>query len=360
MTTEQTTLRDELSKNFDAAVEPEVVAEVHEPEVEKPGRTAGRPRDEKGRLLPGKVEKEEVKTEEPKAEVVAEAPKEVAKPRPARPSTWKKEYWDHWEKIDPSLAEYLHQREGEYAKGVSTYKTEYDRVKPVDEALKPYLPFFQQSGVKPEQAISALMQNHQTFTYGTPEQKLQQFARLAQDYQIPLQQLLVKGDDGQVYFNQQYFQQQQTQQPNSVTLQDVQKLLQQERQVATIQAAISQFVSAKDGSGQPLYPHFETVRQTMDGILRAGLAQDLPSAYDAALRLPQHADLFEAQQNAKREAEQAAQVKAKAEQAARARQAAVSTKSSSVTGTLEKGDKGSKGLRDHISAAFEQIESGRV
>ncbi len=162
--------------------------------------------------------------------------------------------------------------------------------------------------------------------------------------------------------NQQYFQQQQQQAAAGITPQDVERIVAQRMQQVQINAAVSQFQSAKDGSGNPLYPHFETVRQTMDGILRAGLAQDLPSAYNAALRMPQHAELYDAQQKQQRDAEQAAQAKAKTDAAAKARAAAVSIKGQSPTSQAKgSGDKGSKQLRDTIADAFDQhTESSRV
>jgi len=61
----------------------------------------------------------------------AEAAAEEAKPV-SRPSTWKKEYVQIWDKMEAGeqiskedftkFAEYAYQRESEYKKGVSTYK----------------------------------------------------------------------------------------------------------------------------------------------------------------------------------------------------------------------------------------------
>lgn len=367
-----TTLRDTISQAFDTvterdAVEPVVKDAVIAPEKveaktesepkqeEKSGRTAGRARDESGRLLPGKAEKPVEKVAEPAPEPIA-AP---VTPRPPRPSSWKKDYWDHWEKLDPNLAQYLHQREDEFAKGVSTYKGEYDRVKPIDEALKPYQPFLQQAGMKAEEFVSALARSDQTLRYGSSEDKLRMFARLATDYKIPLNELLIQGEDNKVYLNQQYFQQQQQQQAQGITPQDVERMVQQKLALAQWQATVQGFVSSKDKDGNPSYPHFEAVKPTMDGILRAGLAKDLPSAYDAAMRMPQHSDLFDAQQKQLRDAEQKEVARQKQEAAERAKRNQVSTKSSSPTGA-QTTDKGRKSLRDTISEAFDTVESGRV
>ena len=89
-----------------ASVETQKVEAVETPE-QKAGRTAGRARDEHGRLMPGKAEKP--------VEAIAEKPAEPQKQRPPRPSSWKKEMWDHYDKLDPQVAEYVHQREAEFA-----------------------------------------------------------------------------------------------------------------------------------------------------------------------------------------------------------------------------------------------------
>lgn len=380
------TLRETVEASFDrvmeatgeaAPVEPvttETQTEAAAPEKpEKPSRTAGRPRDEAGRLLPGKPDKNAAASE-PKPDTAKPdtgAPSAAAAPKrePIRirdkdvewwqyPSAWKADNKPHWDALPDAVRQEIHRREQDAAFGVSTYKAEYDQVKPLKEALAPYEPFLRQANMRPEQYVSALVQAEQSFRYGNEQQKLATLAQWIQDYNIPVQNMFVRGEDGQVYFNQQFQKQQQAQQPQGITPQQVEQLVQQKVQQVQLQAAVQQFATAKDREGNPIYPHFDTVKQTMDGILRAGLAQDLPSAYDAALRLPQHAALYDAQQNAKREAEDAAKAKAKAEQTQRAKQANVSTKSSAPTGNVVTADKGRKGLRATIEDAAEAVLGG--
>ena len=78
-------------------------------------------------------------------EEAQEAAEEV-KPT-SRPSTWKKEYVQIWDKMEKGeqiskedftkFAEYANQRESEYKKGVSTYKAEADRAKSYENAIAP-------------------------------------------------------------------------------------------------------------------------------------------------------------------------------------------------------------------------------
>jgi len=201
------------AEKVEPQVEAKEVSVTPEP-VEKSSRTEGRPRDDKGRLLPGKAEK----VDAPKPELKVEAEPVAAPPKPKTPppSSWKKETWEHWEKADPNLQAYIAQRESEFAKGVSTYKQDFDRVKPLADVVSQYEPFLKQHNMAPHQAVDALFKNDQTLRFGTQQQKLQTFAKLATDYQIPLHEMLVQGEDGKVYLNQQYFQPQQQQAPQYV------------------------------------------------------------------------------------------------------------------------------------------------
>lgn len=341
----------------DAPVEPEATPAASDP---KAGRTAGRPRDEKGRLLPGKPQKDSA--QEPGREATPTQPEPAAtetpaaetKPRPARPSSWKKEYWDHWEKIDPTLAEYLVQRESEYAKGVSTYKTEADNARGYIDAVAPYLPALQRFGLDPAAHIGALMSAHQALALGSPEQKLAMFQKLANDYQVPLQSLFVQGQDGQIYFNPR-LQQQPTINPQQI-VQQIQQQTEQRFQQYVSEQNVASFQSAKDAQGNPKYPHFEQVREAMAQLLESRLADDLEGAYNAALRLPQHSNIFDAMQKQQREADEKRKREEAARAAQRARQNAVSTKTATPTGAVQ--ESGAKGRRAALEEAFELHSGG--
>ena len=315
---------------------------------EAKGRTAGRPRDEHGRLLPGKPEKPAAELSAP---VASPAPAlEPAKPK-AAPSSWKKEHWPSWEKLsadNPQLADYLLQREGEFAKGVSTYKQEYDSVKPLVDAIQPFLPQMQQANLAPAEWISAMGHAHHALLYGTPQQKLQMFTKMAQDYRVPLQALYDPNAQ------QQYLMQQTLQPPPAAP--DVRALVQEQMTDLFARQDLQQFQAAKDASGNPLYPHYETVRNTMAQLLDAGAAEDLKSAYDKAIRL--HDDIWSAEQQAKQAAAHKAAQEAQAKQVAQAKAAAVSTRTATPAGEAAKT---TKGVRAAVESAVEaHAEGGRV
>lgn len=320
------TLREELAKNLQAADESgQFQEEATETEKEK----ATPERDEKGRF------------EEKAAE----------NQRLQRPSSWKKEYWEKWDKIsgeDPELAKYLQERESQFASGVSTYKQEWEQAKPLIDAIAPFQPILQQNGVDPAQWISNLGNAHHALALGAPQEKLAMFQRLMADYRVPAQ-LAIQGSDG----NWQLLGQSQPQQPQfdpSV----IPRLVQQEMQTASTKQVLESFIREA-----PLkYPHFEVVKQTMAGLLQAGLADDLPSAYEAALRHPRHADLFESLQRQQREQQETQAREAQKQKVQRAKSNAISTSSATPSGQMNAAEE--KGLRDQLTENFRAVVGGRV
>ena len=75
---------------------------------------------------------------------------------------------------DPELSklqEYIMQREQDYAKGVSTYKSQWDQAAPIYEAMQPFIPILQEHNIQPQQWIQNLGRAHQVLAMGSPEQK---------------------------------------------------------------------------------------------------------------------------------------------------------------------------------------------
>ncbi len=327
-----------------------VAAETEEQRV---GRTAGRPRDEHGRLLPGKPEKPVVPAAAP---VVAAAPAEPAKPHVPPPSSWKKDHWESWNKIaaeNPQLADYLTQREGEFAKGVSTYKQEYEMVRPLAEAVQPFLPDFQRYGVQPHEYISNVLGISRTLAMGSHQDKIQVVQNILANNGIQAQ-LAVQDPQGQW---QLLGQPQRQQQSPPAPQPDVKALVQEQLTEVFAKQDLEQFQAAKDGSGNPLYPHYGTVRNTMAQLLESGAAQDLKSAYDKAIRL--HDDIWEADQATKQAATLKATQAAQAKQVAQAKAAAVSPRTTTPGAETPKA---TKGIRAAIESAVDahSAEGGRV
>ena len=285
----------------------------------------------------------------------AALPQAPAKPRPPRPSSWKKEYWDQWEKLDPSLAEYLHTRESQYAAGVSAYKAEAEAAKPVMEAMQPFMGELQQHRIDPSRWISELGHVHRVLALGAPAQKLQTLTRVAQAYGVPLQ-ALYDPQAQQAYLQQGQFQppvaplpQQPQQRP--LTAEEAEKLFQQKFLEADSQRELERFAA-----DTAKHQHYDEVRNTMAQLLEANLADDLESAYDAALRHPRHASLFEAIQQQDRNAQDEQRRAAEAARVLKAKGKAVSPASATPSGPGA--EEKPKGLRSNLEASFDAVMGG--
>lgn len=360
-------LRETVEAAFDEVIKPDAPAEAPAASTaDAPAEAApvgDRARDpetgrftEKGKepaaQAPAKAAEAKGATPPPQAATPA-----AAAPKIQRPSTWKKDHWDSFDKIaleNPQLAAYINQRESEYAKGVSTYKQEWEGAKPLIDAMAPFMPLLQQHQIEPSQWIGNLGRAHQTLALGTPEQKLATFIRLAGEYRVPVEQMFAQGQDGKWYFNQNTLQQAAAQQQQSQQQPDmrktVQEILAEERATQEI-AAMS--------ADKEKYPHFDEVRVTMAGLLQAGLADGPDGAYKAALQHPKHFHLYEAQQQQQRETAERERAEKSRREAEVARRKAVSPRTATPT-SVASGGEGKKSLRDTISSAFDERVSGRV
>jgi hypothetical protein len=252
-----------------------------------------------------------------------------------RPSSWKKDYEEQWGQLDPTLQDYIGQREADYAKGVSTYKNQWDSVAPLVQAIEPFMPLLQQHNIEPSTWISNLGKAHATLAMGSPEQKMQMFAQLANDYGVSLNGLTGQGSDPQFAMM--------AQELNQVKNQWNQFQSQQERlEQNQLQNEIYSFQNDK--------PYFEEVRETMAGLLQAGMADDLQSAYDKAIRLQDGVfQKVQAEQANKSEADRHAKV-------AQAKAKALSPKSATPTASMSSSGKGAS-IRDSLMESFEKSGS---
>lgn len=358
-------LRDTIEKITDDVLKeppaaeptPAPATEAAPPETtETEAQRAERLRDEKGRFVEGKPEAPAKTEARPKP-----APAQAAAPAPEpqtttlqRPSTWKKEHWESFDQIAkqfPGVAQYILDREGQYAKGVSTYKTEWDNARPLVEAMAEFRPLLDEHKIEPTQWIKNLGNAHRTLALGSQEQKLSMFSRLAQDYGVDLRHLVQQGQDGLWYMRS-------APQPqidiNQITQQATQRAL-EEMEMRATQQEIARFEAQTDK-----YPHYQEVRETMAGLLQAGLADDLDGAYKAALAHPRHASIYNAIQEQSRKDAEAKAVEEKRKQAESARRRAESPRSSSPTGASKVAASDKKGIRDILESNFDERVAGRV
>jgi hypothetical protein len=311
-------------------------------------------RDEKGRFK-SKTE-EASSTDDTEHELVAQA-SGTDEEEIKRPTTWKKEYVDVWNKMQEGkpldkaefvkFAEYANQREAEYKKGVSTYKAEADNAREITNAIGPFIPELQKHGISPSAWINNLGRAHYTLANGTYEQKLNAFNRLAQDYGIQLNQDALQMPE-QAYVDPY---QQQLMQQLQATQQQVQQLsaIREQEENARLSNEISRVSSNKER-----FPHFDMVREDMAQLLERGLAQDLESAYAKAVRMNDEAYKLEQDKLLRSASTQAS----KAQQVAKAKATAVSPKSVTPSGQVKNTD--AKDRRSLLLASLADVEGGRV
>jgi hypothetical protein len=330
--------------------------------TETPAQAAQRARDEAGRFA-----KTDTKPAVPAAPAApattttAAAPLEPAAPRPAPPSSWRKEHQDAFAKLDPTLQNYIHERERQFATGVSTYKAEADRARSLQAAMEPFTPILQQYNIQPEQWITNLGNAHRVLATGSPHQRAQMFTQLARDYGIDLSQITGQPAqagqqpggalDPNTAWLQQELQKMRAQVDSFAQAQQRQQQEVVQQQQATIETMISEM--AADTTN---YPHFPVLREKMAGLLQSGLAQDLKSAYTQALRLDD--GLWNSQQEAQRTQQDAEQKRLAAEQAAKARGKVVSVKSSTPAGQAAAA--APQGRRAQLQEAFASHSASRV
>ena len=270
-----------------------------------------------------------------------------------RPSTWKKEYVQIWDKMEAGeqiskedfnkFAEYANQRESEYKKGVSTYKAEADRAKSYENAIAPYANDLQRRGIQPTQYIENLVRAEQILSNAPYDQKVQVFQKLASDYGIQL-------NGGQVT------------QLDPYTQQLMNQLNMVNQEVSSIKGRFAQEENQrlmneiqKYQSDTANYPHFDVVREEMAQLLELGKAQDLETAYKKAVRM--NDDVWSLEQD--RLLKDAKQAAIKAQQVQKAKAAAVSPKSVTPSGrVIEPGDK--KDRRSIIAEQMGEALSRRV
>ena len=235
------------------------------------------------------------------------------------PSSWKREYHEPWQAVDPKLREYIWQRDEETRSGVEPLLSKAKFAEEMQQVMQPYENTIRGLGIQPAQAVQSLMQADHILRTSPPEQKRAYIAQLAQQYGITL--------DGSEYYPPAggpvdpmiYNLQNEL---NSVRGEIVgYKQQQEEAQNQTLLAEINNFAQKAE--------YFEDAKPTMIQLLQSGVATTLEDAYEKSIRLNE--DLFQQSQQ-RRQAEAETERKSAANRAAKAAKAAAVSVRSSTPG----------------------------
>ncbi len=232
------------------------------------------------------------------------------------PASWKKDHHDVWQSADPRLQEYAWQREEQMKAGVAPLIEKARFADAMNEVVKPYMNTIQGLGLDAPQAVKALMEADHALRTGSPEQKNQFFARLAQQYGVNLGNVAPPQSVDPTIFALQN-------ELNNIRGEVTGwKSQQQKAEDQKYADEITKFSSKAE--------HFEEARPVMVQLLQSGMAATLEEAYDKAIRL--NDELFNSVQSG-RQAELDAEKRKAADRVAKnARAAAVSVRSAAPSG----------------------------
>lgn len=333
------TMREALSSAMEAHRPQENEVEnvdVHENEAStNTEQDETRVRDEKGRFVAKEKPKVEETPEITEPPEITETPAETkAETKPNRPNSWKKEYWETFDKADPNLQKYIHERETQFHEGLNQYRERAQLADLWNQAILPYQRNFHDMGLNPQQAIQSILNTESLLRYGSPDQKRQAIHNLVSTYGIDMSQPT---------------------QPQTYTPQDIERLV-NERFEAVTNSQREQTAQAQLDEFMKNPPeHLQTVMQDMIKLLNAGLSDSYQDAYDKAVwNNPDLRAQIIAKQNSEAEAK-------KQEEARKAAEAAAA-KAVSVKGTSTGASKTTSGANDRrslLTQAFAEA-NGRV
>lgn len=223
-----------------------------------------------------------------------------------RPTSWKKEFWETFDKVDPTLRnpmeKYIAEREDQFHKGLEGYKSKAQQADEFNQAITPYMEDIRAVGLTPASAAKGLFDVDRVLRHGGQAEKLQMLNKIITDYHIDLNQPAQPAYQAPVA---------------DVVDQRVKAILAEQQ----INTQLNDFLK-----NPPEY--FNAVRDTMSQILGAGMADSYQAAYDKAVRL--HPDIAASIQT-KQTADTIAAQRLEADKAAKAAKAkAVSVKGSST------------------------------
>ena len=271
-------------------------------------------------LLMMQFEDAETASQESQPAVASEVQEPAPEPIWAKPpSSWKREYHEPWQGVDPKLREYIWQRDEETRNGVEPLLTKAKFAEEMQQVMQPYENTIRGLGIQPAQAVQALMQADHVLRTSHPEQKRAYIAQLAQQYGITL--------DGSEYYPPAggsvdpmiYNLQNEL---NSVRGEIIGYKQQQEK-------AQNQMLMDEINSFAQKAEHFEDAKPIMVQLLQSGVATTLEDAYEKSIRL--NDDLFQQSQQ-RQQADAEAERKSAANRAAKAAKAAAVSVRSSTPG----------------------------
>ena len=224
------------------------------------------------------------------------------------PQSWSAADRAHWDKIPAEVQAVIARREEEAHRGITSMGQDAAFGRKVNEVVSPYLPMIRAEGGDPVGAVQSLLQTAYTLRAGNPEQKVQMFQHLAQQFGVDLQAVQAGAQqvDPQVASLRQ-------------ELAQLRGHLQQgeQQQHQQVQAHAQQLIEAF--AADPKNEFYGQVAPMMGQLILSGQASDMQDAYDKACwAMPDVRSTILTRQTADAEAKRAAEAKARADAKRRA------------------------------------------
>ena len=301
---------------------------------------------------------------EAKEQEAAQTEKEPEGPPLIPPARWSQEAKDAFHKWPREAQEQILARnkdmEGDYTnktKAVAQERKEFEELKQqysdIDTALKPYVDDIRRAGFTPAQIITQTMAYHD-LARKDPHGFIREFVQ-----QNQIDPLTLFDQNGQFQQQQMDPYTQQVMEQNQQLQQQFQQLQtqmqqQQESERLMVRSSIAQdieaFRLAADEQGNPMHPYFEHVKDDMTALIRSGQAQDLPDAYNKAIRL--NDDVYHAMQQQQQQAIARQRREEQVNQSLKAQHAAASAPSSPMGSNQASEDNSS--VRDALNASLSE------
>jgi hypothetical protein len=362
----------------------EITEDTEEDVVDEPEERQDRERDEKGRFVAkahgdaGVVDDADETADEEEADSVGEGPDDdiqgivvdedqqitpVEEEEPSDPSianappTLTAEAKSKWAELPAWAKREFHKREADSVKGFENIKAELSEAAEYGQRIQalvdPYLPMIQSEGGNAESAVQEMLNTAYILRTGTPRYKAQAALQLAQQYGFINDMVAILSG------NVQNSNHAPPQDPRVDELLRRQEELEQSKEQEALDSGVRQveeFASATDENGQLLHPYFENVKEDMYAVLQSGRAEDLETAYEAALWMnPETRTLQAREQTSQLEQERHEQAKERAKKARKANKVNIAKRGDHDPSSPEK-PTGS--IEDTMRETMERLSAG--
>jgi hypothetical protein len=209
---------------------------------------------------------------------------------------------------------------------------------PLLKAAQEIEPFAQSIGTTPGELMRSYAAIDYNLRYAPYQEKVQLFAKIAQEYGIPFAQPETDPYADPLQPNGQAYPVVHDLQSQVRQLQTQLQTYQQQAQASTqqqLQSTVEQFSKATHADGSPKHPWFSTVKTAMGQLMASGEAQTLEDAYAKAVKPIEDRLAAEVAQRQKAAAEKQAQEVARARKAAPVRTTASASNGRSSGGGLD-------------------------